>query len=101
MATTILHINTIISDPAISNGQPIIVDSSVRVSDIVASHLYRGLTPEAIATQYKLTLGQVHSALAYYYVNKSKMDALMQSELDTAQQLLDQIDANGKLIRLI
>jgi len=100
MTQTVLHINTIISDSTIRNGQPIIAGTSIRVSDIVGSYIYRGLTPEDIATQYKLSLGQVHSALAYYYVNKSEMDTIMQTEANTAKTLLDKLDKNGKLIRL-
>ena len=100
METTILHLNTIISDPNIRKGQPILAGTSIRVSDIVASHLYHRLLPEDIALQYNLTLGQVHSALAYYYLNQAEMDALMQAQDEQANQLLEELDAKGKLIRI-
>jgi uncharacterized protein (DUF433 family) len=98
---SIIHpIETIISDPAIRGGQPIIAGTGVRVVDLVASYLFRGLTVEELAVNYALDLGQSHAALAYYYQHKAEMDTWMQNDEAEADRLLAELDAQGKLIRL-
>ncbi|MBA3872400.1 MAG: DUF433 domain-containing protein [Anaerolineae bacterium] len=97
---TIHPIDTIMSDPGNRGGQPIIVDTSIRVVDIVASHIYRGLPPEELATNFALDMGQVYAALAYYYQHKPEMDARMRKDADAAERLLADFDAKGKLIRV-
>lgn len=100
MMQTIHAINTIVSDPRIRRGQPIIAGTRVRVSDIVASHIYRGLVAEELALNFNLDLGQVFAALAYYYQNKAEMDAAFQAEQDEAERLLAELDQQGKVLRL-
>lgn len=97
---TIHHIDTIMSDPAMRGGQPVIAGTSTRVSDLVASHLYRGLSPEALAVNFSLDLGQVYAALAYYYQHKTDMDTRMRDDAAESLKLLDQIEQQGKLIRV-
>ena len=97
---TILSIDTIVSDSSIRDGQPIVAATQIRVSDIVASHLYRGQTPDELAVNYKLSLGQVYAALAYYYQHKDQIDELMQQEWDRANTYLETLEKNGRLIRV-
>ena len=96
---TVHPIDTVVSDPDIRGGQPIIAGTQIRVLDIVASHLYRGLTPDELATNFALNLGQVYAALAYYYQNKAGIDDQLRKDDEEAEQLLQQIEAQGKLIR--
>jgi len=97
---TVHPIDTIVSDPAVRQGQPLIADSRVRVIDIVASHLYRGLTADELATNFNLNLGQVYAALAYYYQHKADMDAQLRADAEAAEQFLSQLDQQGKRLRL-
>jgi uncharacterized protein (DUF433 family) len=97
---TILSIDTIVSDSSIRDGQPIVATTQIRVSDIAASHLYRGQTPDELAVNYKLSLGQVYAALAYYYQHKDQIDELMQQEWDRANTYLETLEKNGRLIRV-
>jgi uncharacterized protein (DUF433 family) len=97
---TIHPIDTIISDPAVRNGQPVVTGTTIRVIDLIASHVYRGLNAEELAANFKLNLGQVYAALAYYYQNSAEVDALMATDEDKALQLLKAIDKQGKLIRI-
>src|SRR5574341_232700 len=97
--TTIHAIETIISDPDIRGGQPIIAGTTIRVADLVASHIYRGQSPEELAANFALNLGQVHAALAYYYQHKSEIDARMRQDAENAEGLLKELDRQGKLIR--
>lgn len=99
MAATVLSIDNIISDPQIRGGRPVIAGSNVRVSDVVASHIYRGQSPEEIAVNFKLTLGEAHAALAYYYMHKSDIDQELRDNAAQAKRLLNEYDAAGKLIR--
>jgi uncharacterized protein (DUF433 family) len=97
---TILSIDTIVSDSSIRDGQPIVAGTQIRVSDLVASHLYRGQQPEELAVNYKLSLGQVYAALAYYYQRKDQIDKLMQQEKRRAADYLEELENNGRLIRV-
>jgi len=97
---TVHPIDTIVSDPQVRGGQPIIAGTTLRVSDVVASHIYRGLSPEELAVNFALDLGQVYAALAYYYQHKAATDAQMQAEADRAARLLADLDAQGRLIRV-
>lgn len=96
---TIHSIDTIISDPKIRGGQPIVAGSGVRVSDLVASHIYRKSSPEELAVNYALDMGQVYAALAYYYQHKAEMDAQMDEEEKEAERLIAELEKQGKLIR--
>jgi uncharacterized protein (DUF433 family) len=96
---TVHSIDTIISDPAVRDGHPIVAGTSIRVTDLAASHIYRGLTAEDLAVNFALDLGQVHAALAYYYQHKTALDALMRREVEQSERLLAQLDSMGKLIR--
>ncbi|MBZ0318396.1 MAG: DUF433 domain-containing protein [Anaerolineae bacterium] len=100
MAATILPIDTIISDPAIRDGQPIIKGTNLRVVTLISSHLYRGLSPEELATNFALDLGQVYAALAYYYQHKVEIDTEIRQDSAKAESLLAELEHQGKLIRL-
>lgn len=97
---TIHPIDTIVSDPENRGGQPIIVGTSIRVVDVVASHIYRGLQAEELATNFALDMGQVYAALAYYYQHKPEMDARMRQDASKAERLLADFETKGKLIRV-
>ncbi len=97
---TIHPIDTIMSDPGNRGGQPIIAGTSIRVVDVVASYLYRGLRAEELATNFALDMGQVYAALAYYYQHKPEMDARMRKDADEAEHLLANFETKGKLIRV-
>ncbi|MBL8119427.1 MAG: DUF433 domain-containing protein [Anaerolineae bacterium] len=97
---TIHPIDTIISDPQLRNGQPIIAGTSIRVIDVVASHLYRGLTAEELAVNFSLDLGQVYAVLAYYYQHKPELDERMRSDIERGRDMLNELEAKGKLIRI-
>ena len=52
-----------------------------------------GLTPEEIATQYgRLSLAQVHAALAYYHANSEEIEA----DLAQEEAFADSVDRESK-----
>jgi uncharacterized protein (DUF433 family) len=97
---TVLNIEAIMSDPAIHGGRPVIAGTHIRVADLVASHVYRGLSPEELAVNFRLDMGQVYAALAYYYMHKESLDNAMRDDADQAGELLSDLDQQGKLIRI-
>ncbi len=90
----------IVSDPAGCQGQPLLAGTRVTVSDVIASYLYKGFSPEELAIQFNLTLAQVHTALAYYYMHKTDIEDTLRRRADEADALLDELDKLGKLIRI-
>lgn len=72
---TVLSIDTIVSNPKIRSGRPIIAGTTLMVQDVAAHHIYRKYTPEELAEQLQISLAQVFAALAYYYDHKDEIDA--------------------------
>jgi uncharacterized protein (DUF433 family) len=97
MAATVLSIDAIVSDPAIRGGRPSLAGRTVTVSDLVARYLRWGMTPEELAVQFNLTLGQVHAALAYYYLHQKAIDDELRRDQDLADQLKVDLEQQGKL----
>jgi uncharacterized protein (DUF433 family) len=100
MVATILSIDTIVSDPKIRGGRPIIAGTGIRVIDVVAGHVYKQYTPEETAVNYNLSVGQVYAALAYYYMHKAEIDADMREDAERAEKLIAELEQQGKVIRL-
>src|SRR5436305_8496927 len=97
-AETVLHIDTIISNPKIRSGRAVITGTGICVSDIAAHHIFAGMSPEEIAVSYRLNLSQVYSALAYYYTNKSDIDDEIRRSAKDADTLLQELRKQGKVI---
>ncbi len=57
-------------------GVPMIVGTTMKVVELVMAQLAHGWSPEELLFQHPyLTLGQIHSALAYYWDHKDELDA--------------------------
>ena len=55
------------------NNAPIIVGTNMKVIELVLEHLAYGWSPEELHFQHPyLTLGQIHSALAYYWDHQER-----------------------------
>jgi uncharacterized protein (DUF433 family) len=97
----ILSIDEIVSDPKVRSGRPVIRGTGICVSDIVAWHLYGDkLTPDQIATDFRLSLGQVYAALTYYYLHQNEIDEEMRQSSENAKRLLAELEKQGKAHRL-
>ena len=65
MATTATSYEHITLD---DHGTPVIEGTRLRVIDLMMARRVDGLSPEKLQEQYPtLTMGQIYSALAYYY----------------------------------
>jgi uncharacterized protein (DUF433 family) len=84
---TIQNIQLIVTNPTIRGGRPCIAGTSLRVTDVVMATIFHDRLPGQIASDYSISLAQVHAALAYYYEHKNDLDADIRQQLETAQML--------------
>ena len=62
--------------------------TNVKVIEVVLDHLAYGWSPEELHFQYPhLTMGQIHSALAYYWDHKTELDQDIERRLQFVDQL--------------
>jgi len=64
----------IIETPGTCGGRPRIAGRRITVEDIAVWHERMGLEADVICSEYGLTLGQVHAALAHYFENREAID---------------------------
>ncbi len=67
---------------------PLIAGTRVKVIELVLDHLAYGWSPEELHFQHPhLTMGQIYSALAYYWDHKAELDRDMERRLQRVDQL--------------
>lgn len=67
---------------------PIIVGTTTKVIELVLEKTAYGWSPEELHLQHPyLTLGQIHSALAYYWDHKEMLDQDIEERLKRANQI--------------
>ena len=65
-----------------SDNVPMLTGTTTKVVEVVLDHLAYGLDADEIRRHYSyLTLGQIHSALAYYYDHREEVDQDIASRL--------------------
>lgn len=73
------------------DGVPIIGGTRMKVEHLVLSQRAYGWSPIEMHFQFPhLTLGMIHSALAYYWDHQQEMDA----QIERREQLADEIEAS-------
>lgn len=79
-ATVYAHI---VRTPGICGGRPRIDGHRIRVQDIALAHEWQGLSPDEICAAFPgLTLGEVHSALAYFHDCRDEILTEIQADED-------------------
>lgn len=69
------------------SGTPVIAGTTMKVIELVMAQMAYGWSPEELHFQHPyLTLGQIHSALAYYWDHKEALDAEIQRRWQWAEQ---------------
>lgn len=67
---------------------PLIAGTTMKVIELVMAQSAYGWSPEELHFQYPyLTLGQIHSALAYYWDHKDELDQDIMRRLARADQI--------------
>jgi uncharacterized protein (DUF433 family) len=76
-----------------SDNVAFIAGTRTKVGMVVMDHIAHGWDAQEIHRQHScLTLGQIHSALAYYYDHKAEMDAEIDQDLKEADRLTGEIE---------
>ncbi|HXF61620.1 MAG TPA: DUF433 domain-containing protein [Caldilineaceae bacterium] len=84
-----------------AKGRPVIEGTRMKVSHLVTEHLSWGWSPEELYFQHPhLTLGQVYSALAYYWDHKEQVEAEIEQDLQEVEKLREANAATSALAKL-
>ena len=69
-------------------GVPLIADTTMKVVELVTAQLAYGWSPDELHFQFPhLTLGQIHSALAYYWDHRDELDRDIARRLAHAEEM--------------
>jgi uncharacterized protein (DUF433 family) len=72
-------------------GTPIVAGTTMKVVELVIAQMAHGWSPEELHFQHPyLTLGQIHSALAYYWDHQAELDADIERRWQWAEQVRQQ-----------
>ena len=70
------------------NGVPIIAGANTKVAELITEIHLHGLSPEELCYQLPhLSLGQIYSALAYYWDHREEIDRDLQQRSEHAERL--------------
>lgn len=84
-----------------ARGQAVIADTGMKVKQLVAEHLNWGWSPEELHFQHPhLTLGEVYSALAYYWDHRVEIEQAIQGDAEYVRQLRANTPESPLIIRL-
>ena len=68
--------------------QATIEGTTMKVTELIMSRIAYGWSAEEMHFQYPfLTMSQIHSALSYYWDNKTAIDAAIAADLQTAEEM--------------
>jgi uncharacterized protein (DUF433 family) len=82
-------------------GVPRITGTLTKVVELVLSYLSSGSSPEELHLNYPyLSLGQIHSALAYYWDHKTELDEDIEKRLAQANELKKRLPTPPLVTRL-
>jgi len=72
---------------------PMIAGTTMKVVELVLDHLAYGWSPEELHFQHlSLTMGQIYSALAYYWDHKTELD----EDIARRLEFIDQVQQTTK-----
>jgi uncharacterized protein (DUF433 family) len=73
---------------------PMLAGTRIKVVEIVLDHLAHGSDAQEIHREFPhLSLGQIHSALAFYYDHQDDVDAEIARRIERSEKLRDKLDA--------
>jgi uncharacterized protein (DUF433 family) len=80
---------------------PIIEGTDMKVIELVLEKTAYGWSPEELHFQHPyLTLGQIHSALAYYWDHQDEMDRDIERRLEFIDRIRHQVEPSPLVTRL-
>lgn len=82
-------------------GVPILEGTTMKVIELVLETIAYGWSPDELQFQHPyLTLGQIHSALAYYWDHKDELDRDIENRLERVEQMRRQLKPSPLVARL-
>jgi uncharacterized protein (DUF433 family) len=83
------------------NRVPLIAGTTMKVVELVQAHLAYGWSPEELHFQFPhLTLGKIHSALAYYWDHQAELDKDIEARLQSVNTLRRTLSESPLVTRL-
>jgi uncharacterized protein (DUF433 family) len=83
------------------SGVPIIEGTTMKVVELVLETVAYGWSPDELQFQHPyLTLGQIHSALAYYWDHKEDLDRDIERRLERVEQIRREVGPSQLVERL-
>lgn len=80
---------------------PIITNTTMKVTELALSKIAYGWSPEELHFQFPhLSLGQIYSALAYYWDHQAELDRDIERRLESIDQLQRQTAVSPLAARL-
>jgi uncharacterized protein (DUF433 family) len=80
---------------------PVIAGTTMKVVELVLEKIAYGWSPEELHFQHPhLTLGQIHSALAYYWDHQEELDQDIEQRLDSVEIIRQTIESSPLRHRL-
>jgi uncharacterized protein (DUF433 family) len=93
-----IHMSTLIIEhiertPGICGGRPRITGRRITVAHIASAHKEADLSAKEIASEFGLTLGQVHAALSYYYDHREEIEQSMRDDEAFAEEMRSRLQS--------
>ena len=83
------------------SGVPLIEGTTTKVIELVLDVLAYGWSPDELQFQHPhLTLGQIHSALAYYWDHKEDLDRDIERRLERVEEIRREVGPSQLVERL-
>jgi len=83
------------------DGVPMIAGTPTKVIELVLDKMAYGWSPEELQFQHPhLTLGQIHSALAYYWDHRGELDRDIERRLEYVDQVRAEAGPSPLVARL-
>ena len=73
--------------PGVFGGKPCIAGHRIRVVDVAIWHERMGMSADEIASDYQLSLAEVHAALAYYFDHRDEIEKSIHDDLAFAEEM--------------
>lgn len=84
-----------------SSNTPIIAGTTMKVRELVLAHIAHGWSPAELQFQFPyLTLGKIHSALAYYWDHREEMDRQIERGVQAVSELRQSLGETPLIERL-
>ena len=82
-------------------GVPLIEGTTTKVVELVLDVMAHGWSPDEIQFQHPhLTLGQIHSALAYYWDHKEELDGDIERRMERVEEIRREVGPSKLAERL-